>query len=257
MEQAERRRALEGAALFSHDRRSRARFLLVVRDGELNDLQKNIVAKSYFLRPCEGFNLYELPFIALAAFSDSLYAQTSKQLAETQTFPVDGFLSISNQKNFAYKSFDEKTSSVSYRGKGANEGRIIDYNRIFEDTIPNAYAGQDLIASFWMGNFNKDLYPRTTLEIYYLDSASNQPYGGYWANPAAFLKTLDGPWALLEVPLKLNHGHDKVVITLWHQEIYDESKLLLDELLIRPATCDLYRVFKDEIEKNNRYYKKP
>ncbi len=240
--------------IVSHFPNKKPFLLLVIQGAELSDWQKNLVNKATYLQPCKGFALYELPYSVLASCSDSLFEKKAGQISSYETFPINDWISTANKKNFAYKSFDELKSSLAYHGDGAYIGNIKEYNRIFEDTIPGGRGGQNYTLSFWMGTFNKDLYPRTTIEITYVDSASH-PYYSYWVAAASLFKTFDDTWALIETTLNPTHGHDKILITLWNPEFYDDSKIIIDELLIRPQETDLFKIFPDEIEKNNRFYK--
>jgi len=231
-------------------------FLLVVlQNNDLNYWQKNLVNKAKYLLSGQGCSVYELPHAGLATISDSLFAKKARQLSGLETFSINNWFSSTNKKNFAYKGFDELKTTSAYRGNGSYVGNIKDYNRIYEDTIPGAMGGQNYSISFWMNNFNVDLYPRTTIEVMYMDSASNIPYNSYWVTAASLATTYDGSWSLLETTLKPAHGHDKIVITLWNPEIYDDSKIIIDELLIRPEETDLFRIFPGELETNNRFYK--
>jgi hypothetical protein len=231
-------------------------FLVLARRNEITEpTQNNLLTKTRFVKYAAHFEVLELPYEALATYSDSLYEKANAEMSQKQLFDVDGWKSTTNRKDFVYRSFDDINPGEGYRGTGAHVGKIKEYNNLFSDTIPGGVGGQKYVMSFWMNDYQKDLYPRTTLEVAYIDSASGQVYGSYWTN-AANIKALDGQWALVELNLQPNHGHDKVLITLFHQFIIDDSRLVLDEFMIRPDNVDLYRVMPEGIIKNNRYYLK-
>jgi len=229
-------------------------FLIVAHDSEIPQLQKNLMRRAVFISTGPGFNLYELPFDALVTFSDSLYLNTKKEIETTTIFDVDGFKSTSNNKNFVYISFDEQKTGSGYYGGGAYAGNIKEYNRIFDGIIPGAESGKSYVMSFWMNDFIAERYPRTNVEILYVDSLGNK-YEGVWIAVAESCQVLDGSWALLEYVLKPLHANDRVIVTIWNRDIHDDSKLIIDEFLIRQQGCNLYRVLPGQIEKNNRFYK--
>jgi len=232
-------------------------FLILAREEEITQfMQRDLLSKAALVKTTPNFNLYELSYNTLAGYSDSLYSTISKEAALMPLFDVERWKSTQTKKDFAYKSYDENPSTLSYRGKGAYEGKIKDYNRIFEDTIPNAVDNQTYILSFWVRDFNKDLYARTMIETAYADSATGKMYGGWWSPLSLTFRTLDSNWALMEVYLKPTHRHDKIAITLWNQDFTDDSRLVVDELWIRPEFTHIYQVFPGEVFKNNRYYLK-
>lgn len=232
-------------------------FLVLARRNEIDvPSQHQLLAKTKFVKYAAHFEVLELPYEALATYADSLYQKTTEEMNRRTLYDVDGWKSTQDKKNFVYRNFDDINPVMGYRGTGALVGKIKDYNTLFADTIPNGIDGQKYLLSFWMRDFQKDLYPRTTIEIAYVDGASGQVYNSFWTNGSK-VKTLDGSWALIELEIQPAHAHDKVLVTLFHQFIIDNSKLVVDELMIRPEGVDLYKPVPDGIIKNDRYYLKP
>ncbi len=232
-------------------------FLILAREQDIKDLmQLDLLGKSQLVVKAPDFNLYHLKYETLVAYSDSLYALMHREYTAQQLHPVAGWMSSQPAINFAYRSFDETRSASPYRGAGAYEGEIKAYNRLFEDSIPAAGDGQNYVLSFWVKDFNKDLLPRSTLEVTFIDPVTGQSDGGFWTSLLPNLRTIDREWALIEKTITLPKGKDKVSVTVWNQNFIDSTKLVVDELWLRPEYTSLYKLFPGEIFKNNRYYLK-
>lgn len=233
-------------------------FLILSRDSEITSpMQAELLKSAALLKKTPNFNLYRLNYERLATFSDSLYSRTLNEMASMQLYETAGWKSTSPVRNFAYKSFDELACATPYRGKGAYTGKIRDYNRLFEDTIPAAADNQSFILSFWMKDLTADMRGRSTIEIAYGDSATGNMYGGWWGAAASHYRVLDGTWGLIEIYIKPAKRHDKVVVTVWNTNFIDDTPLVIDEFWIRPEFTHVYKTGPGEVCKNNRYYLKP
>ncbi len=124
---------------------------------------------------------------------------------------------------------------------------------LFSGEVPGMKSEQDLLVSFWMADVTKDLYPRATIEICSIDSSGKAMSVDY-TTIGQGLKALDDSWGLIEFPVKPKPGSKKIQITIWNKEFRDDTEMVLDELFIRPATSDIYKVYPDGIAKNNRFY---
>lgn len=236
---------------------SKKPLLVLARENDITEfMQKDLLAKTTLIKTTPAFNLYELKYETLGGYSDSLYSVINREAALFTLTDHNGWLSTQNVKNFVYKSFDETPGEVNYRGKGSFTGKVKDYNRLFEDTLPNVVEGQSYILSFWVAGLTHDLYPRTTIELAWQDSATAQGYGGWWSALGSHVRTLDSSWALVEIYLKPTHKHDKLLVTIWNNNFIHDEKIVIDELWLRPEFTHIYRRFPNEIFKNNRYYLK-
>lgn len=232
--------------------------LILARDTEITDpVQRELLKWAKPLKITPGFNLYRLEYKTLAGISDSLYNSISRESQMLGVHEVEGWRSTDSVRNFAYKNFDDTPTPLAYRGRGALIGKIKDYNRIFEDTIPGAQDNANYIMTFWVGNFTMDLLPRATMEITFSDSATGNKYGGWWTALGSHVRVLDSTWALIEVYIKLPHRHDKMFVTVWSNEFIDDTPMIIDEFWIKPEFTHLYKLSDKEVFKNNRYYVKP
>jgi hypothetical protein len=110
------------------------------------------------------------------------------------------------------------------------------------------------VASFWFGNAIKDIIPRTTMEILFLDSLDNI-YKYDYQSIGNFYTIIDGNWALIEYSFRLNSSSDKLKLTLWNWSLKNEE-IIYDELLIRPVRNNIYKKSNEVLARNGRFYKK-
>lgn len=235
------------------DYKSEKPFLLLVGNcDEISINEKNIIDKSKKLLETKNFDLYELPFNILVNISDSVKDNIKNEINSRQLFAFDKLLYSDSVKSFVYNNFNNTSSPLTYEGFGAKTGDLTNYNRIVETKIPNAKSEEEYIVSFWFGNFSKDLFPRSKVEILLKDSKENIYYYKN-INAGNLLKIIDGDWALLEHKIKIKNPGDRLFITIWN-DIIISGTLIIDDLLIRPKKEDIYFVMPDKIAKNTRYF---
>ncbi len=235
------------------DFESKKPFLLLVSNcDEISIHEKNIIDKSKKLLETKNFNLYEMPFNVLINIADSVKDNINNEINSKQLFPFDKLLYSDSIKSFVYYNFDNISSTLAYEGEGAKTGDLTEYNKIIEAHIPNAKPDEEYVVSFWFGNFSKDLFPRSKVEILLKDSKENIYYYKN-INAGKLLKIIDGDWALLEHKFKLKNSDDKLFITIWNNDIIS-GQLIIDDLLIRPEKEDVYSVMPDKVAKNIRYF---
>jgi len=229
-------------------------FLVLAKESELNENEKRLLNKCKKILSTPTFNVYELQVSALNSLSENLYENTLIQKNEQKTFPFDGFEYTDSVKTFIHNGFEDKANKKSFMGTGCYEGKLKDYNVVFNDTIPNFKNEQDYTVSFWLDNYTEDMYPRTTCVMEGLDSAGS--YNRFEFPMWYQMKIIDGTHALIENKIKLRNKKDHLAITIWHYDIDDSKKLFrIDELFIRPTKDTIYKV-KDQhsIMCNNRIY---
>ncbi len=228
-------------------------FLLVVANcREYSEVEKNLVNSAIYVDSSDNFKLYEVSYNQLLTASDSLYSNTENEVKAGTFFEHDRFLSPDEELDFTYECYDSIPSSAAYGGKGSFEGAMDKYNLVFDDTIPGCRADEDYILSFWYGNVLTDVQLRATLILSYYDEAGNS-IGEDWLGLLRNVKILDGNWALCETRFKMKdpRGHLKVLII---NDQIRKGQILVDELLIRPVSTNIYLQSDKKIIKNNRVY---
>lgn len=228
-------------------------FLLFAKESEINQNEKNLISQCKKLTDTPFFNVYQLDIEVLEHLSDSVGFKMLHTLRSQKFYEIQQFYSSDSSKTFIYRNFDESSNHVSYNGRGASHGFLNQHNTLYDGTIPNLKINQDYLCSFWMKDFNKDLYPRSSLEFSFSDVAG-KTYQIIQPSLQAALKTTDGSWALIEQEFKLKNVSDKIKITLINMEIGEGKELIIDDLLIRPSTTNIYQKHNKFILVNNRYY---
>ncbi len=123
---------------------------------------------------------------------------------------------------------------------------------LFDNYIPSGIDSIHLL-SFWLYPVDKDLVPKTRLEITLFNDKGDQ-YDYRNEMMGHFLKTVDGSWGLVEYPIHLLRPGSRVRIAAYNTEVDRKQLYLIDELLIRPNQCNVYYSHRNFISKNNRWF---
>ncbi len=228
-------------------------FLLIVKEcEEITEAERNIICKSVLLTKTPGYNVYEMPFSTLESLSDSLYYRITKEMDSKRLFHINNFYTTDSVKTFYYSGFDDSNIPDKLFGQGCFKGNIADYNTIFYGNIPGYKCNSEYLFSFWVYNVFKDLYPRTYVEIIFMDK-QNKVYSDIFRNIGFDLKVIDGNWALYEYKFKLAHAEDLILVILKNYDLTSDV-LVIDNLMIRPKDNDIFLKTDNCVFKNNRIY---
>jgi hypothetical protein len=153
--------------------------------------------------------------------------------------------------NTVEKSFD-KEANRGYKGGGHQiEGRN---SFLLYDDFVNHYKDVDYTISFWLSGINADLIPKTRVEIDVFDTSgirlSNQK-----VMAGKCIKAVDQSWGLIEQSIHLNEKNERLRIRVSNNQITHKQCYTIDELMIRPSNCVVFKKYGNYIVKNNRYYK--
>ncbi len=224
-----------------NDFKTRKPFLVLAIENELNNDEKHLLSMCKKLNETPHFNVYELPFEALENNSKHLYSKFMASLNKGKTYTIEGFKYTDSLKTFIYNQYNEKVNLNKIPEK-YYLGRILDYNLIFHDTLPNWTREQEYTVSFWMHNFTEDLYPRASCVLECIDSVGTS-YNRTEFGMHTKIRTLDGDKALVEGTISVRNRKDPLAITIWHYEIFNKEKMLkISDLLIRPLKDTLYKI---------------
>jgi hypothetical protein len=229
-------------------------FLVLARESELNEEDKNLLSKCKKINQTPSFGIYQLSCSTLNSISEKLYANTLAITKRKKTFNIDGFEYTDSLKTFVYNVYYEKQGSIGAHKKNYS-GMLKDANLIFFDTLPNFKKEQEYTVSFWIDNFKEDLYPRTMCLIECIDSVGISKNRNLFAIWSA-LKVCDGNKALIENTIPIKNKSDKVAITIFHYDIFNDRKLFnIHELLIKPKKDSIFKINNEhDIMWNNRIY---
>lgn len=229
-------------------------FLVLVKESELNATEKQMLSKCTKIKETPLFNLYELKLEELNNKYKKLYANTVNRLNSNKTYSIEGFNYTDSIKTFIYEGFEDNPNRHSFVGKGCYEGRLKEFNVLYNDTVANFSTEQEYTVSFWLNNYTEDLYPRTycIIEGYGAEGSYNRLEFPMWYN----MKLIDSDHALIEHKLNIKNASDHLVITIFHNDFSSDKKMFqLDELMIRPSKDTIYRVGGTQsVMFNNRLY---
>ena len=222
------------------DLKSKKPFLVLAIENELNSDEKELLSKCKKLAETALFNVYELPFEKLENNSKNLYSKAQEQLYKTETHLINDYIYTDSLKTFVYNQYNPK-ANLNKTSENYYLGRILDYNLVFYDTLPNVTNEKEYTVSFWMDNFTEDLYPRTSCVLECIDSLGVS-YNRTEFGMQTKIRTLDGDRALIEGVVNVKNSKDLFAITIWHYEIFDKEKMIkISNLLIRPSKDTLYK----------------
>lgn len=198
------------------------------------------------------FRLYELPLESFRERLDTRIATIRTRMEKDSLYERDGWQLSDSSAAFVFQSFDHQKSANAYLGGGGFQGKMSDWNILFEGPLP-AGEQKELVVSAWMF-IDADLNARTDMEIQVFDPQSGTIKQSWHQQVRERVKVFDSNgWALIEWPINLEQTGLQIRwifqnTTLGQQPIY------LDELLIRPIGVDLYKNLGTSIWHNNRHY---
>jgi hypothetical protein len=232
---------------------SKKPFLLLVSDcDKLSNREKQLINHSIRVGSSGSFRIYHLPFSAFHDITDSLSRQTALEYSDPGLSVYRDLKSGDPLVTFRYLNYDSLTSTVALAGEGCYSGIAGKDNLIFSGFLPYADTGKVYIASFWINNIRDDLYPRTRITIAQadpLDKITTQESYQIFQK----LISVMGSWALVELPFRLQHPANKIIVRLQNETLRNNI-LYVDDLLIRPEVTSIYRKDEQGIWKNNRLY---
>lgn len=125
------------------------------------------------------------------------------------------------------------------------------WHRYFECDIPDALRGKNVIVSFWVKNFQRDLLPRTSLEIH---QKKDEETTGYFVEYIGkrFIGMKNGD-ALIECVIPVNSRSEKIIMS-FENKLIQGQKMECEGLLIRPEGVDCLILRRDSRFLNNRNY---
>jgi len=197
------------------------------------------------------FDLYRLEYDSLSALPKRKSALTAKEFANCPVQIQDSFYIADRTASVVQIDFETKGLTKGYLGNALQiTGRSPSV--LFDDFVP---AGSDSIhtLSFWFSPIDKDLFPKTRLEIeMFNDQGIKYNYKNEMVGK--LLKTVDGSWGLIEWRFPLVSPGNRIRIVVYNTQIGKKQPYCIDELLIRPDHCDVYQARGSFISKNNRWF---
>jgi hypothetical protein len=227
-------------------------FLIVAaRCNEFTPEEKNLLHLSFKIDSNTFFNLYRLDYDSLLMIPRRKSKEIIREFADRPDQIQDSIYKSDNVAVVEHLNFDASSQAEGYQGKALQiTGRSSVL--LFDNYIPSGIDSIHLL-SFWLCPVDKDLVPKTRLEIALFNDKGIQ-YDYRNEMMGSFLKTVDNSWGLVEYPIRLLKPGSRVRITAYNTEVNRKQLYLIDELLIRPHECNVYYSHRNFISKNNRWF---
>lgn len=198
----------------------------------------------------ERSRLYEVP---LQAFADRIQERTERVLAEiTDSLYAHGsLLSTDSVENFVYRDFEEESSGRAYAGSGSSKGILHIPTIIWDGAIPHAQTD----TSYWFHAWAYVGEDRLTSNVFLLEevrpdgSVASRHHVHTWRQTA----TIDPDWVLVEYEFRLKDRHNSLRISYGREQMVERASYV-DELLVRPASTDVYQKADNLVWKNGRFW---
>jgi hypothetical protein len=234
------------------DFHARKPFLIVAaRCNEFTPEENNLLHMGIKIDSNSYFNLYHLDFDSLQIIPRRKSEEITKEFQEYPFYGHDPNYVTDTTASVKYVDFNKKGSAEGYRGKAMQiSGRSA--SLLYDNSV---VTGSDSVylVSFWLSPIDKDLFPKTRLEIQlFNDQGVRYAYKNEMAG--AYLRTTDGSWGLIEYRIHLSRPGSRVRIAVFNTQINKKQSYLIDELLIRPEACNLFFIRENYFSKNNRWY---
>ncbi|MBI1227247.1 MAG: hypothetical protein GC192_18590 [Bacteroidetes bacterium] len=199
----------------------------------------------------DRYSLYELSLESIA-----LHLSNRKQGILNKTMQYSyrhgAFMSADSVENFVYVSFDSLASGKVFKGGGAFEAPQQTDNVFFEGNIPNVALFQDYELLLWV-YVNEDYFSVSNIKVEEYDA-----YGKKVQEQIAFVSTyaeeFDAKgWVLVQLPFEPQKLGSKYRASI--SLLSPNSKhIVVDEMLIKPASADIYKIDNDTLWWNNRIF---
>ncbi|HWZ21070.1 MAG TPA: hypothetical protein VNW06_00370 [Cytophagaceae bacterium] len=221
-------------------------FLVLCKKENLKDEELLLYRKSISLFKTKDYEILKLYPESI----NEIFRERKNILMEEYT------KEIANSKNALPSilyTYEGNSNQHVFEGKGALEFSVDEHKILYDSIIPFQDTCKTFTFSFWMYNFKKDLYPRTSIEISQSDSTQNR-YIHYTTNPLWIYKQFNKDWTLIEFPFTLQNKNDKLKVVIFNNDLLPKNKIIIDNLMIKPAYTNVYHLNSMYLSKNNRYY---
>lgn len=201
----------------------------------------------------DRLRLYRQPIRAFAERLDNKKRKLERLInRDTNLIWKGGFASYDSLATYYYEGFDNAEAEEIYFGPAGYQGVASQPNIL---AIPNLKqsAEADYELSLWV-YIADDRRSRAALQLDEYDAQGNH-LRQYKQDIHRLIDLFDNNgWAMVELPFKPASAESTFTLTIQNKRLRGQ-RILLDELLVRPAKLDLYGKPDGQIWWNNRHYK--
>jgi hypothetical protein len=223
-------------------------FLIVKTKDPLTRYEHDLLDRAELMEDYGEFSLF-------VAGYDDLFANTALShfneydARQPLLFAHDGFQISDSTSFFFYEDFEHSESNIAFRGSGAFEGMKKGKNMYAEFGPGTFEPGQSYHFSIWMYNGLKDalnLWFRFIVEEW-------NPKTDQWNTTTFFpehSEVIFGNWSLVEGEFSVQ-SHASHVYFVTKGKADSKARLIADDLLIKSAGTDVYRLQNNNLFFNN------
>jgi hypothetical protein len=219
--------------------------------GYLNRNGSTILAKCRLIIRTEKYSIYRLPLCKLISEESPDLALSSNYIIHNFHLHKGCFVKDTSIF-FIYESFDNVSSPILYRGKGAARGTKAVFNLILNLGTEKLDTSKYYDISFWYYNYLWDQTYNTA--IISEKSRSGETLQDLTFDPLN-ADIIDGWWYLSEYRFKIKSNNSMLSFCL-HGENNFKPWFVIDEFLLRPSNIDIYNLKSENgkiiVYKNNQ-----
>lgn len=224
---------------------NRKPFLILYTKENLVPQEEYYFSRSLKIFENNAFVLSELPYDAVFKNNSGLEISHFSQIRNALT-EKNGFLMRDTSKSFFYDGFDNTKPENIYKGIGALKGVKRDYTILAKEIQLHLDPTKEYIVSYWF--FNKDETSTQTDGIIEEKSPHGNTEWNVFIRPIESL-IIDGNWSLVEKKFRPKYK-DELISVLLSGNGYSKLELFVDELMIREAEMDVYKIVSLDSQEN-------
>jgi hypothetical protein len=226
--------------------------LMAIPCDVLKPAERNLIAHSRAIDSTDHFVLYEAPLRVFREIYDSLSRSVSAEFHNPSLYRFGNLYSTDSVKNFMLSDFDNLNNPEALAGKGFFTGPARDANVVFSAVLPMADTANMYTASFWLGNADGDLVPRSLATLVQTDPQGKEVSRETFQVFRNF-RMIDGKQVLVEWSFRLSNPLNRVTLSVTNPTLKKQN-LYIDAVLIRPENVHVYQDSKEGLVKDNRIF---
>lgn len=210
--------------------------LLVLRaPGELTPWERDLLRDAVPLDSAGGSTLYRLPLAAL--FRSTVEEAFARfQQRSTTLHARQGLLFSDSAALVFHRDMEDRPSAIAYRGHGALATTKNGDHVLGSFHLQGVRSGTPMVATLWMYN----AVPEALNLGLWLDVADTNGHALASVRPDES-EVIDGDWSMVEVPFTTAQDDERIEL-ITHWTYWFERPMVVDEILLRPQACDVYRL---------------
>lgn len=226
--------------------------LVLGKDSLKSQYEKLILRRSVFIAESEKFSLRRLSFDSLVSYYKSYAKEKINSFKERALRAKDSYQCTDSTHNYVVEEFKSGEKNMGFIAPGVLTGIPKSYFQIFNDSLKSSTNDTLFTFSFWLNNIRDDQQVKQVIAIEGYNEG--KIYNVIYSTIESNIKQLNGAWALIECSFKLKSSRDKIRVVLWYPK-FDSKKIdVIDDMLFKPASIDVYRLFPKFMVINNCVY---